>query len=99
MPFDNGVGVLTQNGEFSGHVVTVLLNRTWIWYIVVWADGTREHSAEDYWPNYYVANEIAHGFLELVRPSSRTGRFDFAWLSSEDAATTRGRLGILASDF
>ena len=99
MPFDDGVGVLTQNGEFCGHVVTVLLDRSWIWYIVVWGDGTRERSAEDYWPHYYVANEIANGFLDLVRPSTRTGRFDFAWLSSEDAARARRQLGIVASDF
>lgn len=106
-PFDGGVGVLTSGGEVVGHVATTLSRmwspssplrwQWWVWYIVVWADGTRERSAEDY-PPFLAVNEMKSGCLELVA-TSHDGRYDFAWLSPDDAAATRDRLGIADRDF
>jgi hypothetical protein len=107
--FDGGVGVLSRDGVRAGHVATVLGKyhglfdrqwKWWIWYIVVWEDGTRERSQEDYEP-YLALQEIQSGYLEVdvAAERSRTGRYDFEWLPREEAQATSARLGIQDSDF
>jgi hypothetical protein len=108
-PFDGGVGVLSRDGVRTGHVATVLGKyhglfdrqwRWWIWYIVVWEDGTRERSQEDYEP-YLAMQEIRAGYLhvDVASEKSRAGRHDFLWLPREAWQATRTRLGIRDSDF
>jgi hypothetical protein len=107
--FDGGVGVLTRDGELSGHVATSRswfwspfspLRKQWrIWYIVIWADGSRERSAEDY-PPWSAVIELSAGYLGWVsRDPVRHGRYDFAWLDSDAAEATLERLGISPGDF
>ena len=107
--FDGGVGVLSRDGVRAGHVATVrwqyhgLLGRQlhwWIWYLVVWEDGTRERSQEDYAP-YLAVQAMRAGYLDVdvARDPTRAGRYDFAWLPPAEAAATRERLGIQDSDF
>lgn len=106
--FDGGVGTLMKNGEFVGNVATLLTEfwspssplqkQWWVWYIVVWADGTEERPAEDYPPQFLAVNEMKSGYLELVG-TKHDGRYDFDWLSSEDAAAARDRLHITDKDF
>ncbi|OUE19240.1 hypothetical protein BFL34_02282 [Clavibacter michiganensis] len=107
-PFDEGMGVLTRDGAVVGHVATIrsqfhglLLRRRqwWIWYVVVWSDGARERSQEDY-PPWSAVREMQAGYLDVdTGRDSRTGRYGFAWLSPVDAAAARERLGIRDSDF
>lgn len=108
-PFDGGVGVLSRDGVRAGHVAFVrgtyhgLLDRQWkwwIWYIVIWEDGTRERSQEDYEP-YLAVQEIQAGYLDVDAPANKSmyGRYDFVWLPREEAEATRARLGIQDSDF
>lgn len=107
--FDRGVGVLTLDGEVVGHVATSrswfwspfspLRKQWWIWYIVIWADGVRERSAEDY-PPFIAAEEMKRGSLEvLADDATRSGTFDFEWLSSADGEIVRRDLDIQDSDF
>jgi hypothetical protein len=108
-PFRDGVGVLTRNGELAGHVATSvsefwspsrLRRRQWcVWLIVVWADGVRERSTEDYPPWTYVA-EMRNGYFAWEEDGPREGRrYDFAWLPATEAHEQRERLGITAADF
>lgn len=108
-PFDGGVGLLTRDGQAVGHVATTLGTfwspfspfrmQWWVWYIVVWSDGEREPSTEDY-PPFLTVNEMKAGFLEAVsRNESRTGRYDFSWLPQSERMTMLAELRISPSDF
>ena len=107
-PFRDGLGELRLKGELAGRVATSVSEfwspgrprrrRWWVWLIVVWADGTRERSREDYPPWTYVA-EMSDGYFVWEEDSARDGRYDFAWLSPSDAAEQRARLGIQPDDF
>jgi hypothetical protein len=107
--FDGGVGLLTRDGKIAGHVAASRswfwspsspLRKQWcVWYIVIWADGSRERSAEDY-PPWSAVTELGDEYLEWVsRDTVRNGRYDFAWLDPDTATATLLRLGIVAGDF
>lgn len=98
-PFDDGVGMLTRDGMNCGHVFTTrswfwspsspFRRQWWIWYTVVWADGSREPETEDY-PPFTAVTEMKSGFLDVIsRDSGRSGRYDFEWLDAEDLHTAR----------
>lgn len=106
-PFHDGLGELWSNGELVGHVATTVMryagclsrrSHWWVWLIVVWADGTRERSREDYAPWSYVA-EMVDGVFVWEEGSSRDGRYEFTRLPAAQAASERLRLGIQPSDF
>lgn len=106
--FDGGVGVLTRDGEMAGHVATSrswfwspfspLRKQWWVWYIVVWADGSRERSTEDY-PPWSAVKELQDGYLEWTSKHARHGRYEFHWLDRDAATSVRERLGITPEDF
>ncbi|MFJ6652811.1 hypothetical protein ACIQLJ_08460 [Microbacterium sp. NPDC091313] len=108
-PFDGGVGELSRAGAFAGNVATTLSwfwspfsplrKQWWVWYIIVWADGTRESSTEDY-PPFLTVSEMKDGYLEVSsNQGDRAGMYDFRWLPAEEAAEALLRLGIDESDF
>ncbi|MBH0110619.1 hypothetical protein I6E81_10610 [Salinibacterium sp. NG22] len=108
-PFEGGVGVLTKDGVEAGHIASVvghfvsplsLFQQTWwVWYIVVWADGTHERSQEDY-PPWITVRELQAGYFEFSgHKSSHNGRYDFAWLDADEAAATKEKLGITDEEF
>lgn len=106
--FDDGVGVLSQNGEIAGHVFTSrswfwspstpLRKQWWVWYIVVWVDASRERSEEDY-PPWTTVKQMQGGYLEWVSTDARQGRYDLQWLDEHAAGLVRERLKISATDF
>jgi len=107
--FDRGIGVLSRDGRFEGHVATTLGRfwspssplrwQPWVWYIVIWADGSREPSAEDY-PPFATVDEIGSGRLEVVSSAAgRSGWYDFSWILGAEAETALNRLGITPEDF
>jgi hypothetical protein len=78
--FDHGVGSLSLCGELRGHLASIV-GRTslpsrepWPWFIVVWLDGTREHSFEDYGPGWVTVRQLDAGYFEYHEPSTRTER-------------------------
>lgn len=107
--FCDGMGVLSLNGDPAGHIATTvwtfwspfspLRMQWWIWYIVVWSDGTRERSEEDY-PPWTAVDEMRQGYFDW-EPADSSGkiRYDFTWLEPEDAAAVRAELGVTADDF
>ena len=107
-PFRDGVGVLTRDGAVAGHVATAVSEfwspgrprrrQWWVWMIVVWIDGMRERSTEDYPPWTYVA-EMTNGYLRWEEGGPRNGRYDFFWLPASEAVAQRSRLGIKPEDF
>lgn len=108
--FRDGLAALCRDGQIVGHVATSLGHvrtplaprtpRPWVWLVVVWSDGTKEPSVEDYAPWTYVT-EMRDGYVEWLSSDdrSRDGRYDIHWIPAEGAAAERERLGIRLSDF
>ncbi len=108
-PFDGGVGVLSRDGQTVGHVATILGTfwspsspfrmQWWVWHIVVWSDGVREPSTEDY-PPFMTVNEMKSGYMDILsRDPSRGGRYDFMSLPKSEQSAVLATLGIDADDF
>ncbi|MFT4135347.1 hypothetical protein [Microbacterium sp.] len=106
-PFRDGVGVLRREGAVAGHIMTTVTEfwspgsplrlQWWVWYIVIWADGTREQSTEDY-PPWLTVDEMRHG--RFTRPDGvHSGDYEFAWLDAEEGAAVRSQLGVLPGGF
>jgi len=108
--FNSGLAELHLSGTVVGHVATeVSTFRTpcrpfrrqpWVWLVVVWQDGTKERSVEDYPPWSYV-EELSTGRFEWINGSdqSRHGTYEAHWLGAAEASEARERLGITLSDF
>jgi hypothetical protein len=80
--YDHGVGTLRVDGELRGYLASQLLEmrfpsrRPWLWFVVVWLDGTKELAFEDYGALWPVVQELDAGFLDHYGPSvRRNGRF------------------------
>lgn len=107
-PFVDGVGVLSRDGLAVSHVATTVSQfwspfspfrmQWWVWYIVIWSDGEREPSTEDY-PPWSAVAEMRDGFLDVQGTAARDGRYDFSWLGADAATRERARLGVSAEDF
>lgn len=66
---------------------------------MIWADGSREPSAEDY-PPFATVDEIGSGRLEVVSSTAnRSGYYDFSWIDDTEAETVLNRLGITPENF
>lgn len=111
--FHNGLAVLLRDGEPVGHVASSLGYFTtrggrqpWVWLVVVWSDGTKEDSVEDYAPWTYVA-EMRAGYFEWTdgfgrvrgRKHRYVGRYEIEWLPRDCALAERERLGVSLKDF
>jgi hypothetical protein len=104
-PFRDGLGELRLNDELAGHVATSvgefwspgrpLRRQWWVWLVVVWADGTRERSREDYPPWTYVT-EMTDGYFTWEESDVR---YDFRWLPASEAQSQRDALGIKSEHF
>ncbi|GMA22421.1 hypothetical protein GCM10025864_01800 [Luteimicrobium album] len=117
--YDHGVGTLAVDGVVEGYLASVVGTITfpsrspWPWFVVVWADGTKEPPFEDYGPGWDVVRELDAGFLEHHGPSVVTKRgwlgttlregprrvFEFAWLPEDEAAEQWRLLRLSDADF
>ena len=76
--YDRGVGTLAVNGELVGHLASVVLEmrfpsrQPWVWFVIVWLDGSREFKFEDYGPGWYTVRELDAGRFEHHGPSVTT---------------------------
>lgn len=84
--YDHGVGTLSVNGELKGHLASVLgemkfpSRQPWPWFVIVWADGTKEHPFEDYGPGWHTVRELDAGHLDYFGPSV-PGQTRFLWMT------------------
>lgn len=118
--YHGGVGVLSIDGNVAGHLAAQVSKimfpsrSPWLWFIVVWPDGRKERSFDDYGPAWVTARELDAGYLEYYTPSTirksrifkiryeQTGirqRYDFEWLGPAAAATKWEELGLSTEDF
>ncbi|MEO8262126.1 MAG: hypothetical protein ABI566_06100 [Pseudolysinimonas sp.] len=69
--FDHSVGTLSVDGEVVGHLASVVgemrfpTRQPWPWFVVVWLDGSKENSFEDYGPSWYTVRELDAGRFEF----------------------------------
>jgi hypothetical protein len=105
--FDGGCLTLWHDGEVAGHVATSL-GTFWspgrpftiqqqVWLLVVWADGEREASIEEY-PPWTVVTEIKAGIFRWD-DAPRSGTYSAAWLPEAEGEAKRTELGISSNDF
>ena len=82
--YDHGIGALTVDGELRGYLASVVLEmrfpsrQPWPWFVVVWTDGTKEPSFEDYGSWWPTVRELDAGFLNHHGPSV-TKNYRFLW--------------------
>lgn len=103
------MAVLRRDGEVAGHVATVVKTfwaplsfsrhrQWWVWFIVVWTNGDRETSAEDY-PPWTVVREMLAGTFSWDEEDAHHGVYAVEWLPEEAALETRSRLRIEPENF
>ena len=108
-PFRNGVAVLRRDGQVAGHVATTvgtfwgpfsltLRLQWWVWYIVVWANGDRERSQEDY-PPWIVVTEMQAGTFTWEENDIHRGQYTVEWLRESEREGALADLGIAQEDF
>lgn len=106
-PFNDGIAVLRRDGEVCGWVATSvghfrsicwpLKRQTWVWFVVVWANGDRERSFEDY-PPWTAVLELPEGTFNWDG-AGHEGDYQADWLPAEEASATREALGLTDADF
>jgi hypothetical protein len=106
--FDQGCLVLRRNGQKAGHVATALSTfwspgrpftmQDWVWFIVVWSNGERERSFEDY-PPWTFVNEIQNGVFVWHDGNSHSGEYSAEWLPDSERQEKWAELGVTLSDF
>jgi hypothetical protein len=76
------LGTLCVDGDLEGYLACVVGKMAfpekapWLWFVVVWADGTKENPMEDHRPRWWTVRELDAGRLEYHGPSShRETRF------------------------
>jgi len=121
--YDHGVGTLGIDGQVKGYLACVVgemglfkPREPWPWFVVVWADGTKEVEFEDYGPGWWTVRELDGGWFEHYEQGIRKERrlfgkklfsethgrpckYDFAWLSVEEASQKWQELGLVDADF
>ena len=70
----------------------------WVWYIVVWANGERERSEEDY-PPWSVVAEMQSGVFTWDWDDLHQGQYTVEWLPENEREAVLADLGIAPDDF
>jgi hypothetical protein len=103
--YDHGLGELRVDGELKGHLASLRLTMSfpgrqwWAWFVIVWADGRREHAFEDYGPKWLTVRELDAGYLDHYAPSGDPQVYEFGWLPSDQSAAKWMELGLTEDDF
>jgi hypothetical protein len=73
--YQRGVGTLSVDGTVVGHLASRVLDMSfpsrqpWLWFIIVWLDGSREQKFEDYGPRWWTVRQLDAGRFEHHLPS------------------------------
>lgn len=103
--YDHGLGELRLNGEVQGYLASVRLQMSfparqwWPWFVIVWADGSRDRAFEDYGPKWFTVRELDAGYFEHYAESGEPQVYEFSWLPSDQAGTRWTELGLTENDF
>lgn len=74
--YNHGIGTLSVGGEVRGYLASVVGEikfpgrAPWPWFVIVWLDGTKERSFEDYGPHWYTVRELDSGYLDHYGPAT-----------------------------
>jgi hypothetical protein len=74
------LGTLHVDGELKGYLASVVgdmrfpSREPWPWFVIVWTDGTKELSFEDYGPGWWTVRELDAGYLQHFGPSAMRER-------------------------
>lgn len=78
--YDHGLGTLRVDGKLEGYLASVVSKmrfpsaQLWPWFVIVWVDGAKENSFEDYGPDWWTLRELDAGYLEHHGPSVTSER-------------------------
>jgi hypothetical protein len=106
--FDGGCLVLRRDGEIAGHVATTA-SKFWspgrpltvqqqVWFVVVWADGEKEPSFEDY-PPWTTVADIWNGVFVWDSARPHSGEYTAEWLPEGEREARWAALGVTLEDF
>lgn len=90
--------VATSLATFWNPLSFSLQQQWWVWYIVVWANGGREPSEEDY-PPWIVVSQIKSGTFIWEKDDVHRGEYKAEWLPQTQRAEMLADLGIGPNDF
>lgn len=105
--FRDGLVALHRDGVHAGYVATSLGTFTtlfsrqgqwWVWFIVIFNDGTRHNKIEDYPPWTYV-REMLDGHFDWQQSTEDNGPFSVEWLPPDEAKRLRDELNVKPEDF
>lgn len=105
--FRDGLVALYRDGEHAGYVATSLSTfvtpfsrrkQWWVWFVVVFSDGTRHNLIEDYPPWTYV-RDMLDGYFDWEQSTADEGPFSVEWMSPDEAQRLRAELNIKPEDF
>jgi len=83
--YDHAIGTLKTDGELRGYLACVVGNMSfpsrapWLWFAVVWLDGSKKNPFEDYGPAWWTLRELDDGQFEGHGPSRRTEKRLLGW--------------------
>ena len=106
-PFRGGIAVLVRDGAVAGHLASWvrtfwspgrLLSRDWwVWFIVVWVDGSREEFSD--YPPLTQVREIQSGSFTWKRVDSHRGQYTVEWVTDDERESLQFQLGVRPEDF
>lgn len=83
--YDHAIGTLKVDGELKGFLACVVGRMSfpsrapWIWFVVVWLDGSKENPFEDYAPAWWTVRELDAGRFESHGPTTRAVKRFLGW--------------------
>lgn len=78
--YDHGLGELRVEGVLKGYLASVrtemiLPRQKWcVWFVIIWADGSKERPFEDYGPKWLTVRELDAGYFDHFGPTTMTPR-------------------------
>ncbi|WP_345802884.1 hypothetical protein AAIB33_07320 [Microbacterium sp. AZCO] len=107
--FRGGVAVLTRDGKVEGHVASTVgtfwspsrlfTRQWWVWFIVVWSNGDREPSFEDYPPDWLTVNDLKAGRFLWNDNDDHHGQYDAECVPHDHREQVLQEMGVSPEDF
>lgn len=98
-----------RDGKVEGRVASTVgkfwspsrpLTWQWcVWFIVVWSDGERESSFDDYPPAWLTVNELKAGRFAWDDDDSHHGEYEAQWVPSDRREQVLRDMGVSPEDF